>query len=75
MGALDELQSMNQRHERVGAEAALAAIRRTEESQAALSQEALDAQDQEALKQFSLQRQKLTRRQDDTETEAYRDSR
>lgn len=61
MSALDELKSMNSRHERVDTEAALAALKRSaaEEGEPEIT---LDEEDEAAVRQMILQQQKASLR-------------
>lgn len=63
MGALDELQSMNRRHEGVTTEDALAALQRSANNgEDELNETGLDPQDQASIRNFVLQQKQQVRR-------------
>lgn len=57
LAALDEMRSLNARHERLDPEAALAALRQ----QAETNEEALEAEDEAAIREYVLQRSRVKR--------------
>lgn len=63
LAALDEMRSLNARHERLDPEAALAALRQ----QAETNEEALEADDEAAIREYVLQRSRVKRVQEPDE--------